>query len=277
MNAKLLITTLLATTLALPAWAQQKNAPDASVKETHAATKIASNWQKVPVPPLPAFTPAKPTRLELANGMVVFLLENHELPLISGSVKIRGGSNSEPASKAGLVELFALTWRTGGTEALTGDQLDDRLEMHAAKVESSSDGASTSLSFNCLTADFPEVFGTVADLLRHPAFRADKLELAKHEMNSGISRRNDESEEIASIQAEILGYGGRSPYARQPEYFTVANVSREDLPAWHRRHVTPNNIILAITGDFDARAVEALLHRTFDDWPHGEKIAPVKG
>ncbi len=57
----------------------------------------------------------------LPNGMIVFLTENHELPLISGSAMIRGGSDSEPADKTGLVELYGATWRTGGTEKLSGD------------------------------------------------------------------------------------------------------------------------------------------------------------
>ena len=162
----------------------------------------------------------------LPNGMIVFLTENHELPLISGSAMIRGGSDSEPAEKTGLVELYGATWRTGGTEKLTGDQLDDSLEARAAKVETSGGDANTNISFNCLKADFPDVLGIFVDLLRHPAFREDKLALAKKEMDSGISRRNDETDDIASMQTDILGYGKQSAYARVPEYATVAAVTR---------------------------------------------------
>ena len=117
--------------------------------------------------------------------------------------------------------------------------MDDYLEARAAKVETADGDADTTISFNCLKADFPDVLEIFVDLLRHPAFREDKLALAKKQMNSGISRRNDESEDIASMQTDILGYGKNSAYALVPEYATVAAVTREDLLQWHRQHTTP--------------------------------------
>ena len=190
-----------------------------------ASTPPATNWKQIAIPPLPPFTPKQPTRVVLPNGMTIFLTENHELPLISGSAMIRGGSDSEPAEKAGLVELYGSTWRTGGTEKLSGDALDDSLEARAAKVETGGGDDDTSISFNCLKGDFPDVLGIFADLLLHPAFREDKLSLAKKEMYSDISRRNDDTDSIAEMQTDILGYGKQSAYARVPEYATVRAVT----------------------------------------------------
>ena len=212
----------------------------------------------------------------LPNGMTIFLTENHELPLISGSAMIRGGSDSEPAEKTGLVDLYGSTWRTGGTEKLSGDALDDSLEARAAKVETSGGDDDTSISFNCLKGDFPDVLGIFVDLLQHPAFREDKLSLAKKEMYSDISRRNDETDSIAEMQTDILGYGKQSAYARVPEYATVRAVTREDLLQWHQQHVVPNNIILGVVGDFDSKEMEATLRKAFGDWPSGEKVEEPK-
>src|SRR5580693_2051968 len=105
-----------------------------------------TSYRQIPIPPLPAFHPQQPRRIELSNGMVIFLQEDHELPLIEGSARIRGGSRREPASKVGLVDLFGEVWRTGGTKAQTGDQLDDFLEVRAAKVETGGGGDSTTIS-----------------------------------------------------------------------------------------------------------------------------------
>src|ERR1700694_269193 len=99
------------------------------------AVAQATSWEQVPIPPLPAFHPQEPKRIELPNGMVIFLQEDHELPLIDGVARIRGGSHSEPPGKIGLVDLYGEVWRTGGTKAQTGDQLDDYIEVRAAKVE----------------------------------------------------------------------------------------------------------------------------------------------
>src|SRR5580658_43727 len=212
----------------------------------------AASWQQIQIPPLPAFKPQQPKRIELSSGMVIFLQEDHELPLIDSSARIRGGSRNEPASRVGLVGIFGQVWRTGGTKTQTGDQLDDFLEVRAAKVETRGSSDSTSISLSCLKGDFDDVFKVFVDLLQNPEFRADKLDLAQRRAQDGISRRNDEVEEIAARESAKLAYGADNPYAREAEYATVAAVTRPDLIDWHRTHVHPNNIILGISGDFDA-------------------------
>ncbi len=93
--------------------------------------------------------------------MIIFLQEDHELPLIDGFARIRGGARDVPAAKAGLMDLYSEVWRTGGTKSQTGDQLDDFLEIHAAKVETSGSTDSTTISLSCLKEDFPDVFKVV--------------------------------------------------------------------------------------------------------------------
>jgi zinc protease len=115
-------------------------------------------WAKIPIPPLPAFHPQEPKRIVLPNGMVIFLQEDHELPTIDGVARIRGGSRSEPAAKTGLMSIYSEVWRTGGTNEQTGDQLDDFLEIRAAKVETGVNDDSTTISLSCLKVDFSEVF-----------------------------------------------------------------------------------------------------------------------
>ena len=116
------------------------------------STAQVANWKQIPIPQLPAFKPKQPKRVELSNGMVIFLQEDHELPLIDASARIRGGSVNEPADKAGLVDIYGEVWRTGGTKSQTGDQLDDFLEVRAAKVETGGGPDSTTISFSCLRA-----------------------------------------------------------------------------------------------------------------------------
>jgi len=228
------------------------------------ATSQAASWKQIPIPPLPAFKPQQPKRIQLSNGMVIFLQEDHELPLIQGSARIRGGSRNEPAGKLGMVDMYGEVWRTGGTKSQTGDQLDDYLEVRAAKVETGGGPDSTSITLNCLKGDFDDVFKVFADLLLNPEFRADKLDLAKKQLEDSISRRNDEIGGIAHREAVKLAYGPDNPYARTPEYATVAAVTREDLINWHHTYVHPNNIILGMSGDFDAAAMEANLRALFE-------------
>src|ERR1700686_4775550 len=240
------------------------------------AAAQATDWQQIPLPPLPAFHPQQPKRIELPNGMMVFLQEDHELPLIDGTARIRGGSRSEPASKVGMLDIYGEVWRTGGTKTQTGDQLDDYLEIRAAKVETSSSVDSTTISWSCLKGDFDDVFKAFNDVLREPEFREDKVDLAKSELYDSISRRNDDVGAITARESVKLAYGPNNPYARQPEYTTVAAVTRQDLLDWHHAHVHPNNIILGIAGDFDSTAMEAKLRQVFGDWPKGPPVKEDK-
>lgn len=226
-------------------------------------------WKQIPIPKLPAFHPVQPKRVELPNGMVVFLQEDHELPTIDGTARIRGGERSVPASKAGLTDVYGDVWRTGGTKTQTGDQLDDFLEQRAAKVETGGGGDSTSASFSCLKEDFDDVFRVFVDVLKNPEFRAEKIEISQKGLYDGISRRNDDPGQIAGREAAKLAYGVNSPYARVPEYKTVASITRQDLVEWHGKYVHPNNIILGVVGDFDSAKMEARLREAFASWPKG--------
>jgi zinc protease len=236
----------------------------------------ATSWQKVPIPPLHQFKPQEPRRVELPNGMVIFLQEDHELPLIDGTIRIRGGSREEPAEKVGMVALYADVWRTGGTRSKTGDLLDDFLEAHAARVEASENADSTFLSWSSLKENYDQVFPVVLDLLENPEFRQDKLDLAKQQYASLISRRNDDLDDIAQRESTKLAYGRDNPYARTAEYSTIDAVTREDFLQWNKRTIAPANMILGIAGDFDSAAMEQKLRQAFGSMPRGEKFAPAQ-
>src|SRR5579864_2283866 len=130
------------------------------------AAAQASSVQQIQISPLAPFKPQQPKRIELKNGMVIFLQEDHELPLIDGTARIRGGSVNEAASKVGLVDIYGEVWRTGGTKTQTGDQLDDFLEVRAAKVETGGGPDSTTISFSCLKGDLDDVFKAFVDVLQ---------------------------------------------------------------------------------------------------------------
>jgi zinc protease len=236
----------------------------------------AQPWKKIAIPPLHPFKPVQPRRIELANGLVLFLQEDHELPFISGTILIRGGSRDEPAEKIGLVNLYGQTWRTSGTATATGDVLDDKLEAKAAALETAGGTATTSVSWNSLKGDFDGIFATTMELLLHPAFNNDKLTLAKQQMMAGIARRNDDASGIASREAAKIVYGATNPYGRQPEFATVLAVTLDDLKSWHDRTVVPNDMIVAVSGDFDGAAMEAALRKALEPLAKGPTFETAK-
>ena len=238
-----------------------------------AALAQVTSPKDIKTPALRNFSMPQPKRIALPNGMVIFLQEDKELPLIRGSALIRGGSRDVPAEKAGLLGIYTQAWRTGGTTSKNGDELDEFLEARAARVETGGGVDSTSVSLDILKGDLDAVFPIWVDVLKNPAFRQEKIDLAKTQANTAISRRNDEPGGIVGRETMKLGYGADSPYARQAEYATIASITRDDLIAFHKRTVHANNIILSFIGDFDAAKMEKRLRDTFGSWPKGPQVA----
>lgn len=261
---------LLLALFSTPLFLGQTKPQPSNPSQSNSSNSAPESWKQIPVRPLHPFHPQEPKRIELANGLVIFLQEDHELPLIDGTIRIRGGQRDEPAAKAGLEAVYAEVWRTGGTKNKTGDELDDFLEMRAARVEASPGIDSTSLSWSSLKENFDQVVPLVVDLLENPAFRQEKLDLAKQQLLSLILRRNDDAGEIAQRESLRIAYGRNNPYARFPEYYSVAAITRDDLQNWYKRTVSAGNMILGITGDFDAETMEKKLRDAFGKLPKGQ-------
>jgi len=186
---------------------------------------------------------------------------------------VRGGRLAEPAGKAGLTELFGEVLRTGGTEKMSGDEVDRFLENMGAVIESGLDEDTSSLYARSLTENLDAVLPLFAEFLRVPAFAQDKIDLAKTHLKSGISRRNDEVMQIAQREFMKLIYGAKSPYARQYEYADVDALTRDDLKAFHAQGFRPDQTILAAWGDFKATEMKERLVKALGSWK-GEGPAP---
>ena len=231
-------------------------------------------WERIPVPKLHDFNPQQPKRIVLKNGIVVFLQEDHELPFVSGSVLLPGGSREETdAAKIGVTDLYGEAWRTSGTAKMDGDAMDDFLEMRAAHIETAGDVDSTAVSWDSLKADSDQVFDLAMDLLFHPKFSAEKLQLAQQQLATGIVRRNDEEAGIAGREADKLVYGANGPYTRQPELATIGAVTLADLQAWHDKTLK-GKLIVGISGDFDPVAMEAKVRSAFESLPQAQALPP---
>ncbi len=228
--------------------------------------KYARNYKELEYPKMGDIQIPEVQRVTLANGMRLFLLEDHELPLIRVSARIRVGSIYEPADKIGLAAITGTVMRTGGTTSKTGDEIDEELEAIAASVETGIGLNSGSASMSVLTEDVDTGLSILADVLMNPAFREDKIQLAKILHRSAIARRNDDVGSIAYREYQKLIYGPDSIYARHTEYATIGNISRDDLVAFHTRYYHPNNVMLGIWGDFDAREMIKKIDKAFKGW-----------
>lgn len=232
-------------------------------------TVAAQDVSKLKFPNLGQLPAVKIERDTLPNGLRLYLVVDKSIPIFRMAVRINGGSYLEPADKIGLASVCGDVLRTGGTKKWTGDQIDELLESVGGSVETSIGLTSGSASVNVLS-DYTDLgIEVLSQILRYPVFDPDKIELAKVEEKSGIARRNDQPMEIA--RREFVGaiYGKSSVYARYPEYSTIARINRDDLVAFHQALFHPENIQIAVWGDFDRAAVLDKIKQFFGDWEKG--------
>jgi zinc protease len=245
-----------------------------------AQTAGPKHYDQLTFPALPAIKLPPYSRFELNNGMVVYLMEDHDLPLIGGTALIRTGDRFEPADQVGLAGLTGAVWRSGGTDRHPPDQLNAILEQKAAGIEAGIGTVSGSVGFSALSEDLPLVFDLFAEVVQRPAFDEAQFQLAKYQTAGGIARRNDSPDGIAGRELGKLIYGAASPYARSAEYASLKNIQRQDLVKFYQTWVRPDRMILGIVGDFEPQAMRARIEAQFGAWrPSGlaaGAVTPVK-
>ncbi|MCZ6695922.1 MAG: pitrilysin family protein [Acidobacteria bacterium] len=243
---------------------------------TQAATppaKPSLDPRSLSYPPLEINFP-KPETVQLDNGLIVYLFVDRELPLIDLFFYMKAGTIYDPEQKAGLSSVAMASLRTGGTRHMTPDEIDETLEFMPARVRFSTGDDMASGSLSAHSDRFPEALKIFSAMLITPRFDPDRLDLAKARMIEGIRRRWDDPGDVAEIHFRSLVYGTESPWARLETEETLSSIEREDLVAFHRRYVRPNNMVMGIAGDFDRTAMKEMLRETFDAWRHAKVTPP---
>ncbi len=235
-----------------------------------------TSYQNLKYPPLPAIELPDFDRYQLNNGMVVYLVEDHRLPLINGVAVIRTGSRLEPNNQVGLAQITGEMIRAGGTQNHTPDELNNILEAKAASIETGIGTSSGSASFSGLSYDLDSIVPLFAEVLRQPVFAPEKLALEKTQLKGAIARRNDNPRGIANREFSKLIYGEFSPYARTIENETLDNINREDIIGFYHQYIRPEQIILGIVGDFEPQQMKSIIANNFGDWQGDKSEASLK-
>jgi predicted Zn-dependent peptidase len=232
------------------------------------------SYKQLKYPKLNEVRIPEPVRYELPNGLTVFMLEDHTLPTINASVMVHTGARYEPADKIGLASMTGQVMRTGGTATRPGDRIDEMLDRAAASVETFIGTTSGGANLAVLKEDIDMGLAVLSDILRNPAFPDEKIDLAKTQSRSLISRRNDNVGGIAGREFNRLIYGANSPYGRIQEYGHVDNITRADLMEFHKKYYYPNNLLMSVWGDFNTEEMKLKIEKEFGGWERGTVSLP---
>ena len=220
-----------------------------------------------------SFTPPRAERVTLDNGLVLYTLEDHELPLVKITAIIRTGSTLDPPEKEGLAELTGQVMRTGGIKGMAGSALDETLESMAAILHTSVDRDSGLLSLSVLKNDCEKGLELFSRILITPVFEVEKLTLAKDLKIEELRRISDNPQKLAFREFGRLIHEG-SPRGRLATIHSISRIQREDLIRFHDLCYQPQRVMISISGDISRKEAETLVNRYFGKWqPSEEKAA----
>ena len=204
----------------------------------------------------------KAERVVLDCGMPVFLLRDPELPIINISAMVRTGSVYEPASLSGLASLTGSVMRSGGAGGRPPEKMDDELEFMASAVESGIGSDMGTVSLTSLSKNFSRTLKVFSDVLLRPDFSEKRVDIARKHLIEGLRRQNDDPKEIAGREIGKAIYSGH-PLGDVATLDTANAINRQGMVDFHQRFFRVDNMILAVSGDFDRTSMLRELNSVF--------------
>lgn len=220
-------------------------------------------YDEIKYPELNKFQETKVEEFTLDNGITFYLVEDKELPLIRVNAIVRTGALLEPMEKTGLASMTGSVMREGGSKNYPAEKLNILLENKAAFMSTYIGQGSGGGNMNLLKEDFDDLLPVFVDLLQNPLFPEDKIDLAKTQIKTSISRRNDNPQAVTGREFSKLIYGKDSPYTSQTEYATVDAITKEDMVEFHKQAFVGNNMMIGVIGDFNTNEMKKKLEDAF--------------
>lgn len=232
-----------------------------SIAPANAADHHLSNPRTMRFPELNFQIPTA-ERVVLECGTPVYLLRDTELPIINMTAMVRVGSVYEPASQSGLSGMVASVMRSGGGGGLAPEKMDDELEFMASSVESGIGIDMGTVSLTALKKNFTPTLQIFSDVLLRPDFSEKRVEIARRQTIESLRRQNDDPKEIAGREVNRAIYAGH-PLGEITTFESISAITRRDLVDFHRRFYRLDNMILAVSGDFDRTVLLKELNAAF--------------
>src|SRR5436190_20332623 len=220
-------------------------------------TGISLNAQSYKLPPYEKF--------KLKNGLTVYLMEQHEVPIISVSVILPAGAIYD-GEKSGLALLTSFALKHG-TKNFNKQKLDEELDFLGASIGTSSSKESASLSARMATKDKDKVLNMLKEVLLEPTFDAGEFEKEKKRVLVGLEQAKESPRSVIGSYFDKFLYGDHV-YGNvvQGRVSTVSAITVNDLKKFYKENYVPVGSAIAIVGDFNAKEMKVLATKLFSDW-----------
>lgn len=259
----------------MPRTADHAEGTPAPAPET---TSADQDWRKNvprPGPPSPLRLPV-PTRFQLANGLNVYHLEQHSLPIVSVNLVALCGSDHNPPGLSGLAS-FTAEMLDEGTKSRSALEIAGDADRLGASLSAGSTMDMSVVAFRSLKKNVDAAFELAADVLLHPEFPDHEIERLRHDHLTQILQQRDNPNTLAAKYFSGTLYGPNHPYGCTELGTEQSNlaITRDHLLGFWKNGYLPSAAALIVAGDITEGELRKLAERHLGGWSgNGSTMAP---
>ena len=231
--------------------------------------------QPPPIGPAPSLKLPAIQKHKLSNGLAVWIVEHHEVPLAQVNLIVRSGSAADPIGKYGVGSLTAAMLDEGAGTRSSLD-LADAIEYLGANLSTASTFDSSAVRMSVPVAKLAEALPLMADVALRPSFPAAELDRLRKERLTGLLQARDNVGALIQLAFPRVVFGPTHRYGTSANGLpaTIEALSVDDLTTFYRSHFRPNNATLLVVGDLTPASALPMIEKAFGGWQPGG-MAPL--
>jgi zinc protease len=209
------------------------------------------------------------------NGLTVLLLEKHGVPIVNFAALVKTGAAADPQGEEGLASITAQLLRKG-TQKRTAQQFAADSDFTGGSVEADASADFSSVSGEFLNKDLARGLDLFSDALLHPIFPQSEVDKLLAQSLDGVRAAKDEARSVLGTYYNAYLFNGNG-YGRTSDgdEISLTRIHRNAIVKFYETYYAPDNIILAVAGDFQTADMKKKLEDVFGQWP-SKPVTPVK-
>jgi zinc protease len=243
-----------------------------------ATVESTEPWRATPPPPGPAPIARLPraSTFSLANGLTVYVVEAHHLPIVSANLVLRSGSAADPKDAPGLAG-FTAAMLDEGTANRTAPRIADDVHALGASLSTGAQPDGSNAAIRALQSNAKDALSILADVVLAPAFPEREVERVRNERLTQILQQRDQPFQTAIRVMGSCLYGPNHPYGHMPlgTEESLRKIGRKELLDFYRSAYSPKNSALVLAGDVTEADARKLAQDVFGSWKSAGSPPPA--
>lgn len=227
-------------------------------------SQLAGSKNKVPTISIPKYE-----RIVLPNGMIVYIAEDHKLPIVEIKGYVKYGVLNESVETAGM-SSFMLALMNSSTKNRDEFTLAEDKELNGVSISLSAKNDYYEISASALSEDVEALLEILADELMNPEFSGENFDRIRGEFLQNFAQAKTQEKGLANRYFYPALYGEAHPYSFSSNYdllyMNFSKYSPSDLEMFYEKTISPNRLVLSIAGDFDKEKIKNLISAYFGNW-----------